>query len=43
MLTEAIGVRPNTVWRWEPGEEFGISEPTVRLIEKIAADRKVDK
>ena len=38
-LAEAIGVRPNTVARWERGE-IGISEPTARLVEKIAAERK---
>ena len=41
-LAEAIGVRPNTVARWERGE-IGISEPTTRLVEKIAAERKVAK
>ena len=39
-LAEAIGVRPNTVARWERGE-LGISEPTTRLVERIAAERKV--
>jgi len=38
-LAEAIGVRPNTLARWERGE-IGISEPTTRLVEKIAAERK---
>ena len=37
-LAEVIGVRPNTVARWERGE-IGISEPTARLVEKIAAER----
>ena len=41
-LAEAIGVRPNTVARWERGE-IGISEPTARLVEKIAAERGVTK
>jgi transcriptional regulator with XRE-family HTH domain len=41
-LAETIGVRPNTVARWERGE-IGISEPTTRLVEKIAAERRVAK
>jgi transcriptional regulator with XRE-family HTH domain len=41
-LAEAIGVRPNTVARWERGV-IGISEPTARLVEKIAAERGVAK
>ena len=38
-LAEAIGVRSNTVARWERGE-IGISEPTTRLVERIAAERR---
>jgi transcriptional regulator with XRE-family HTH domain len=36
-LAEAVGVRPNTVARWERGE-LGISKPMARLVEKIAAE-----
>ena len=41
-LAEAIGVRPNTVARWERGE-IGISEPTAKLVQIIAAERGVTK
>lgn len=41
-LADAIGVSSNTVARWERGEMV-ISEPAARLVEKIAAERKVAK
>lgn len=39
-LADAVGVTSNTVARWERGE-MAISEPTVRLLKKIAAERQV--
>jgi len=39
-LAEAVGVTSNTVARWERGE-MGISEPAVRLLQKIAAEEKL--
>jgi transcriptional regulator with XRE-family HTH domain len=37
-LAEALGVTSNTVARWER-DEMAISEPTLRLLEKIAAEQ----
>jgi transcriptional regulator with XRE-family HTH domain len=37
-LAEALGVTSNTVARWER-DEMAISEPTVRLLYKIAAEQ----
>ena len=39
-LADTVGVTSNTVARWERGE-MAISEPTVRLLKKIAAERQV--
>jgi transcriptional regulator with XRE-family HTH domain len=37
-LAEALGVTSNSVARWER-DEMAISEPTVRLLHKIAAEQ----
>ncbi len=42
VLAEVIGLRPNTVARWERGE-IDISEPSARLVERITAERGVAK
>lgn len=39
-LADAVGVTSNTVARWER-DEMAISEPTIRLLKKIAAERQV--
>jgi transcriptional regulator with XRE-family HTH domain len=39
-LAREVGVAPNSVARWERGE-MAISEPSARLIRRIADDPKV--
>ena len=39
-LAEAVGITSNTMARWERGE-MAISEPAARLLEKLAAERKI--
>ncbi len=41
-LAAAVGVRQETVARWEIGSR-GIPEPTARLIERIAKEVKAKK
>lgn len=38
-LSEALGVRANTVARWERGE-LRIGEPVARLLKLLASDRE---
>ena len=41
-LGERLGVRKNTVWRWE-NEQRRVPEPVVRLMQYLAKEVRVEK